>query len=449
MRFEEDFLRQTVNGIKAAETYFSDRVAGRSVPWSVHLKSGTITSAENELIERYDKKSEADKRAIFQQDGDRLAQFFVGFLGKITDLDCIQYMLYLVNEIIHIEPKALQSFVKLSTGEPSYTSTIFFRLLGREDNNAYVNLLAGMTLGSILSASNASSKDLEHYVNWSLPLLRKTDVREVEVVLVALQSFLLSDHNRDTFRRLQGTEQLVEIITVQSTSTTPVLTLLYEVLYTFWMITYNQAVANWTNGKDIISKLVHIVKSITKEKITRLAIAALRNLVNHGNNNEEMIECGSIRMLNHLSSKKWGDQDIVDDITYLSEVLSLDVARMSSFDKYKAEVLARELEWSPVHKSEKFWKENALRFEEQSHSVLKFLHLILQKSDNPLHLSVACFDLGEFVRFHPRGKQIVEALGIKKDIMALMTNPNEDVKKNALFALQKMMINNWEYLAKS
>ncbi|EFA79805.1 vacuolar ATP synthase subunit H [Heterostelium album PN500] len=160
-----------------------------------------------------------------------------------------------------------------------------------------------------------------------------------------------------------------------------------------------------------------------------------------------MIEGGLIRMLNFLSNKKWGDQDIVDDLEKLSEALSQDIAKMSSFDKYRTEVQTNELEWSPVHKSENFWKENALRFEENSHSVLKLLHLILQKSENPVHLSIACHDLGEFARFHPRGKIIIEALGIKQDIMRLMTNPNEEVKKQALFALQKMMINNWEYLS--
>lgn len=80
-------------------------------------------------------------------------------------------------------------------------------------------------------------------------------------------------------------------------------------------------------------------------------------------------------------------------------------------------------------------------------------------------LSVACYDIGEFVRFHPRGKayvlivslkvfltlfcRIITQIGLKLDIMKLMTHENPEVKKQALFAIQKTMVTNWEYLAKA
>ncbi|GAM29018.1 hypothetical protein SAMD00019534_121940 [Acytostelium subglobosum LB1] len=448
MRFEEDFQNHTANGIKSAEANFREKVAGRQVPWSRHCRSGFITTEEYELIDKYDKKPEPEKRAIFLNEGERLSRFFVDFLNKVADLETVQYVLYLINEIISIEPKALAQFAKLSKeDDPEYPLMTFFRMTGREDNNAYVNLLTGRIMGNLMSVTAPQKKDLERFVNWTLPLLRKTESREVEVALIALQPFFLKEDNRVLFISLNGPEHLTDILSVQSTSSTPVLSLLYEALYAFWLLSYNESFVKWVSGKHVISNLVSIIKAITKEKIVRLAISSLRNLLGHGDNNEEMIECGFVRMLNFLSNKKWGDQDIVDDISTLSETLSQDIARMSSFDKYRAEVLSKELEWSPVHKSEKFWKENAVRFEENSHNVLKFLHLILQKSDNPLHISIACHDLGEFVRFHPRGKIIIETLGIKTDIMKLMTNPNEEVKKQALFALQKMMINNWEYLS--
>ena len=45
----------------------------------------------------------------------------------------------------------------------------------------------------------------------------------------------------------------------------------------------------------------------------------------------------------------------------------------SSFDEYHSEVVSRRLEWSPVHKSEKFWRENASRLNEKNYELLKFV----------------------------------------------------------------------------
>lgn len=63
------------------------------------------------------------------------------------------------------------------------------------------------------------------------------------------------------------------------------------------------------------------------------------------------------------------------------------------------------LEWSPVHKSAKFWRENAQRLNEKNYELLRILIHLLDTSKDPLVLSVASFDIGEYVRHYPRGKQ--------------------------------------------
>ena len=77
----------------------------------------------------------------------------------------------------------------------------------------------------------------------------------------------------------------------------------------------------------------------------------------------------------------------------------------SSYDEYVTEVHSGRLEWSPVHRSEKFWRENAPRLNEKNYELLKILITLLETSKDPLVLSVACFDLGEYVRHYQRGKQ--------------------------------------------
>lgn len=62
------------------------------------------------------------------------------------------------------------------------------------------------------------------------------------------------------------------------------------------------------------------------------------------------------------------------------------------------------LEWSPVHKSAKFWRENAQRLNEKNNELLRTLVHLLETSRDPLVLAVASFDIGEYVRHYPRGK---------------------------------------------
>ena len=105
-----------------------------------------------------------------------------------------------------------------------------------------------------------------------------------------------------------------------------------------------------------------------------------------------------------LEQKKYDDEDIVEDIRYLSNQLQITMRDLSSFEEYSAEVKSGRLEWSPVHKSN-FWRENAQRLSENNNELLKVLINLLQSSTSPVVLCVACYDIGEYVRHHPAGKQ--------------------------------------------
>ena len=52
-------------------------------------------------------------------------------------------------------------------------------------------------------------------------------------------------------------------------------------------------------------------------------------------------------------------------LEWLKEKLADDIKLLSSWDKYKKEVLSGSLEWSPMHTAEQFWLENSPKFEER------------------------------------------------------------------------------------
>ena len=66
------------------------------------------------------------------------------------------------------------------------------------------------------------------------------------------------------------------------------------------------------------------------------------------------------------------DEEIRDDIDFLNKKLELLVNDVSSFDEYAAEISSGRLSWSPVHKSDKFWRENASRLNENNFYLVKY-----------------------------------------------------------------------------
>lgn len=159
----------------------------------------------------------------------------------------------------------------------------------------------------------------------------------------------------------------------------------------------------------------------------------------------EMVNVSVPKTLSSLTKRNFEDSDIADDVKTLYEALDLHIDELSSFDEYRQEVLGGQLEWSPVHTSEKFWKENLAKLEQNNFYILRELVKLLDQS-NSQNLAIACHDLGQFVQFHPRGKKILTDLNAKNKIIELMEWPDDTVKKHALLCTQKIMISNWQMI---
>lgn len=148
--------------------------------------------------------------------------------------------------------------------------------------------------------------------------------------------------------------------------------------------------------------------------------------------------------MENLSSRKWSDSDILEDIDYVKERLqenfqSLTWVRIlgclflisltsffldSTFEQYASEIETGKLEWSPPHKSEAFWKENYSRLEEHNYQLLRYekglmrsffsltlypraLARILSTSTSPVILAVGANDVGQYSKYASKaGKRL-------------------------------------------
>ena len=118
-----------------------------------------------------------------------------------------------------------------------------------------------------------------------------------------------------------------------------------------------------------------------------------------------MIQCKVPKSIDLLSNKDFDDPELAEDVKVITKKLEESMLQISSFDEYAQEVRSNRLEWSPVHKSDKFWRENAPRLNENNYELLRILTSLLDLQNDPLVLSVAAHDIGEYVRYFPRGRK--------------------------------------------
>ncbi|ETO25313.1 hypothetical protein RFI_11821 [Reticulomyxa filosa] len=118
-----------------------------------------------------------------------------------------------------------------------------------------------------------------------------------------------------------------------------------------------------------------------------------------------------------------------------------------SMERYHKELESDKLQWGPCH-NEAFWKRYAVQFDEDNYKHIKRLIKLLDSPDNET-VAVACNDLGEWSRFYPDGKKVIETLKGKQKLMQLIGHKDPNVSKNAIVAVQKMLIRNWKALDQS
>jgi V-type H+-transporting ATPase subunit H len=280
--------------------------------------------------------------------------------------------------------------------------------------------------------------------------LKITDNEYIQSVGRCLQMMLRVDEYRFAFVTVDGISTLISILSSRVNFQVQ-----YQLVFCLWVLTFNPLLAEKMNKFNVIPILADILSDCAKEKVTRIILAVFRNLIEKPEDAQvskehciAMVQCKVLKQLSILEQRRFDDEDITSDVEFLTEKLQTSVQDLSSFDEYSTEIKSGRLEWSPVHKSAKFWRENAQRLNEKNYELLRILIHLLDTSRDPLVLSVASYDIGEYVRHFPRGKHVIEQLNGKQLVMQLLGHEDPNVRYEALLAVQKLMVHNWEYLGK-
>ncbi|CAM6002300.1 unnamed protein product [Sphagnum balticum] len=157
-----------------------------------------------------------------------------------------------------------------------------------------------------------------------------------------------------------GVELLIESLNRNSND-------LQTTYYTFlniWLISFlEEAYSTYLSVPKfrIISSLTEILQKISRDKLVRVAFYIFKNLQHNDDCLELMMDVGLLKLIDTLLKGNIKDKEVIEDIKEVAQTLELNIRVMSSFEKYCKELNSECLEWSAVH-TERFWKENAIRF---------------------------------------------------------------------------------------
>ncbi|KAK8660334.1 hypothetical protein V6N13_051262 [Hibiscus sabdariffa] len=235
-----------------------------------------------------------------------------------------------------------------------------------------------------------------------------------------------------------GVKLLIPLITPASTQQSN--QLLYETCLCVWLLSYYEPAIEYLATSRALPRLVDVVKSSTKEKVVRVVVLIFRNLLSKGTFGAQMVDLGLPQIVQSLKAQAWSDEDLLEALNHLEDGLKDNIKKLSSFDKYKQDILLGHLDWSPMHKDPLFWRDNISCFEENDFQVLRVLITIMDTSNDPRALAVACFDLSQFIQHHPAGRVIVNDLKAKERVMKLMNHDSAEVTKNALLCIQRVFL---------
>lgn len=379
-------------------------------------------------------------------------------LAKMHRADDLKYVVTLLEGALEhdaaVDAAAALAGTRIDSAPPLPLGPLS-ALLSRQSGDAYLVRHAGQCAARLLTrlAPDVVDKgDAERCVQALVGCLSGPD-RCVTPALVNLRAVLGCARLRGVVLDCDPLPAVTALVALPPEGT-PLraiqLQLLYDALYVVWLLSFD-ARARAALGKEaaLLGHVCAILRRVKKEKVVRMAAAIARALSGDKAVCDLLLACEchkSVALLLAKNKQEWGDEDLQDDLDALQAALAEHVDELSSFDRYTLELQSGSLQWSPVHRSERFWQQNALRFEEQDSHWLRALRALLASAD-PRTQAVAAWDLGEFSRFHPRGRHLVAALELKLPVMKLLQHSDEDVRKEALLALQKMLITNWEYVS--
>ncbi|KAI1387094.1 ARM repeat-containing protein [Hypoxylon trugodes] len=454
-----------------------NNIRQRPIPWDGAARAGTITEAQLAKIRAVDKVKREQRKQVVESDLDGYRILFVGEPGTPGVLesarnrsDVVQYILVLLSDLLEGVPGLAKALVKDSDPYQHFLPLLLARSNNSEDP---IPLLTSTVLATLMANSRDESQAAEHALPLVLSYLcglvkTSNDAGLQDIAVTEYSSLLYGQSSRQLFwkQRSETVAPLVDILRkaagVGSESSASLwsgnattrsggfeglsggvgLQLLYHVLLVLWQLSFEaEDIGDDLNDEyDIILLYTQLLRLSPKEKTTRLLLSTLSNLLEA--NPSTLLPTAVLArlpaLLQNVSGRHLTDPDLQEDLERLKETLEEYQKTKTTFDEYVAEVQSGHLRWSPPHRHQVFWTENARKILEfENGEIPRKLADIMKKpwENDKAVLAIACNDVGSLVKEVPEKRYQLEKLGLKTRIMELMQDSDENVRWESLRAL--------------
>ncbi|KAF4147088.1 V-ATPase subunit H [Phytophthora infestans] len=432
----------------------------RDINWATYTRAGGFSLEKAEITALMDLegtiKPGADDttnvRAVdeFMSDaGPLVGSALLKLVKNVTEPTVLKYCLARMEELLPDGLRLHKRMVYFVPEGSTVDAAPFLRMI--RNDTGYLQYAASHLLALFLTI-RPRHEDAEALCQWEIQALKtgalptstndSTRANVTRAAVASLMVLLRNEKLRVVFVKLGGVLPVVDLLESSQNRAQ----LAYELTFILWTLAFcDEAMEKFVAAKAL-DAIVQQVAAAPREKVVRVALEALQNLLGKlsGFFNERMIDSGLLKTLNNMRERKWADEDIAKGIQAIRDVLIREYKELNTMERYEKELRTGTLNWGLLH-TDKFWKDNFMTFENKDFELIRLL-IDLLESDEPKTVAVALFDLGEFVRFYPNGKHIAKRLGAKKMTMKLMTHENAEVQKQALQCISKMMVNKWEFV---
>ncbi|KAI2607621.1 ARM repeat-containing protein [Hypoxylon fragiforme] len=453
-----------------------NNIRQRPIPWAGAARAGTITEAQLAKIKAVDKVKREQRNQVVADDLDGYRILFVGEPGTpgVLELasersDVIQNLLVLLSDLLDGVPALAKAIFKVA--DPYQH---FLPLLARSNNSEDpIPLLTSTVLSTLMAYSRDESQSTEHALPLVLSYLcglvkNSSDAGLQDIAVTKYSSLLYGRSSRQLFwkQRSETVAPLIEILrkaagiggessaslwsgntTVRSGGFEGLsggvgLQLLYHVLLVLWQLSFEaEEIGDELNDEyDIVLLYTQLLRLSPKEKTTRLLLSTMYNLLEA--NPSTLLPTAVLArfpaLLQNVSGRHLTDPDLLEDLDRLKEMLEEYQKTKTTFDEYVAEVQSGHLRWSPPHRHQVFWVENARKILDfENGEIPRKLADIMKKpwENDKAVLAIACNDIGCLVKEVPEKRYQLEKLGLKARIMELMQDSDENVRWESLKAL--------------
>ncbi|KAJ3505271.1 hypothetical protein NMY22_g17642 [Coprinellus aureogranulatus] len=348
----------------------SNKIRAKPVPWEGYQRAELVTAEELALIKRVDRQPKSRIESVLLSEGSTYALLYLSLLKKLQRVDTMQYLLVLIADALADHDERIPLFTRTSQVDPDLPYVPLMKALDTTDE--FVQLKAAQILTILLSAAstNLPLRQSHSFVNTLSAFIQSGSTNRLNVSVQCLESLLSRPEFRQAVWEIPPLIQaLVDIL-----KKNPGPQMSYQVGFCIWLLTFEQNIAEQINKKyDIVARLIEVAQVAVKEKVIRVVVASFRNLITKAPsaNLPAMLACQLLPFMKNLSTRKWTDEDILEDIKFVKDELTSRFESLTTYDEYTSELESGHLSWTPVHESDDFWKENAVRLNEKDYEQLK------------------------------------------------------------------------------